>query len=148
MSRALAGLDPGTPCSPSTIRRYERWLVAMVNLASDRGAGVVALTDSPLSPLARSAEEAFFVSARGIGPFDSLMGGVALANLLVSAAAVRLRDPAAARLDAIEQAWTDSGAFLADNLTRSGRPALQGIPGDRSHPASHGDSTEPAAHHR
>ena len=109
---------------------------------------MVALTDSPLSPLARNAKEAFFVSARGIGPFDSLVGAMALANLLVSAAAVRLRDPAAARLDAIEQAWTDSGAFLADNLARSGRPASQGIPGGGSHQAGPSDSAEPAGHHR
>ncbi len=148
VSRSLAGLRPGDTLLAIDNHRYERWLVAMVNLARDRGAGVVALTDSPLSPLARNAKEAFFVSARGIGPFDSLVGAMALANLLVSAAAVRLRDPAAARLDAIEQAWTDSGAFLADNLARSGRPASQGIPGGGSHQAGPSDSAEPAGHHR
>ncbi len=83
VSRSLAGLRPGDTLLAIDNHRYERWLVAMVNLAIDRGAGVVALTDSPLSPLARNAKEAFFVSARGIGPFDSLVGGVALANLLV-----------------------------------------------------------------
>jgi DNA-binding MurR/RpiR family transcriptional regulator len=147
VSRSLAGLRPGDTLVGIDNHRYERWLVSMVNLAHDRGAKVVALTDSPLSPLAVNAMEAFFVSARGVGPFDSLVGGVALANLLVSAVAARLRGPAAARLDAIERAWTDSGAFVADNLTRSGRAALHGIPGEGPHPGGHAEPTDHARHH-
>jgi DNA-binding MurR/RpiR family transcriptional regulator len=148
VSRSLAGLRPGDTLVAIDNHRYERWLVSMVALARDRGADVVALTDSPLSPLAVNAKEAFFVSARGVGPFDSLVGWIALANLLTSAAAVRLRGTAAARLDAIEQAWSDSGALLADNLTRPGRAVLHGIPGDGPHPAGHPDSAEPAGNHR
>jgi hypothetical protein len=43
-----------------------------------------------------------------------MIGGIALANLLGSAVAARLRDSATDRLDAIEMAWTDSRALVAE----------------------------------
>lgn len=113
VSRAMAGLQPGDVLIAVDIHRYERCLLSMVRWAAERGADVVALTDSPLSPLASLAGEVFFISARGVGPFDSMTGGVALANLLAGAVAVRLRESAARRLDVIEMAWTASQALVA-----------------------------------
>lgn len=113
VSRAMAGLQPGDVLIAVDIHRYERCLLSMVRWAAERGADVVALTDSPLSPLASLAGEVFFISARGVGPFDSMTGGVALANLLAGAVAVRLRESAARRLDVIEMAWTASRALVA-----------------------------------
>jgi DNA-binding MurR/RpiR family transcriptional regulator len=115
VSRALAGLQPRDVVIAIDIHRYERSLLSTVRWAARRGAHVTALTDSPLSPLAPLADETFFVSARGVGPFDSMTGAMALANLLASAVAVRLRDSAAARLDAIEMAWSASRALVADH---------------------------------
>jgi DNA-binding MurR/RpiR family transcriptional regulator len=114
ISRSLAGLEPGDALVAIDIHRYERSLVSMVRWAQKRGADLIAVTDSPLSPLASDAAERFFFSARGVGPFDSMTGGIALANLIASSVAVRLRDTAAARLDAIEIAWTDSDALVAE----------------------------------
>ncbi len=114
VSGSLAGLRSGDALVAIDIHRYERSLVSMVQWARDRGADVVAITDGPLSPLASSAAETFFISARAIGPFDSMIGGIALANLLGSAVAARLRESAAARLDAIELAWTDSRALVVE----------------------------------
>ena len=73
----------------------------------------MAVTDSPLSPLVIGAAETFFISAQGVGPFDSVIGGVALANVLVAGVAARLRQSAPARLDAIEAAWSAVGALVA-----------------------------------
>ena len=114
VSRALAGLEAGDALVAIDIRRYERSLVSVARWAIGRGAAVVALTDSPLSPLVAGAHQTFFMSARGVGPFDSLTGGVALANTLVGAVAARLRESAPARLDAIEAAWTATGALVAE----------------------------------
>jgi DNA-binding MurR/RpiR family transcriptional regulator len=116
VSRSLAGLQAGDLLIAIDIHRYERSLVSMTRWAKGRGADVVALTDGPLSPLTANAVEAFFIAARGVGPFDSMIGGMALAHLLICAVAVRLRDSAADRLDAIELAWTDSHALVAEHL--------------------------------
>jgi hypothetical protein len=76
---------------------------------------VIAITDSPLSPLASLASETFFVAAQGVGPFDSLVGALALVNALVAAVAARLRQTATARLDAIEAAWKATNVLVADS---------------------------------
>lgn len=114
VSRALAGLAAGDVLVAIDIRRYERSLVSVVRWAGARRACVIALTDSPLSPLASGADHTFFMCARGVGPFDSLTGGVALANALVTAVAARLRQSASSRLDAIEAAWSATGALVAE----------------------------------
>jgi DNA-binding MurR/RpiR family transcriptional regulator len=122
VGRALTDLRPGDPMLAIDIHRYERSLVSMVDWARDRGARLIAVTDSPLSPLARQAAETFFMSARGVGPFDSVVGGVALANVLVSAVAAKMRETAAGRLDSIEAAWADWKALVVD-------PGLTGADG-------------------
>ena len=114
VGRAMADLQPGDVLVAIDIHRYERSLVRGVSLARDRGAEVIAITDGPLSPLITGARETFFICARGIGPFDSMVGGVALANVLIGAVAARVRSSAAGRLDAIEAAWAGWQAVVAD----------------------------------
>jgi DNA-binding MurR/RpiR family transcriptional regulator len=126
IGRRLAGLVEGDSLLAIDIRRYERWLVNLVNLAAERGAVITALTDSPLSPLVAPASEAYFFAARGVGPFDSLTGAISLVNAMAAAVAARLRPSATGRLDAIESAWATSHMLVAapggySPLTESGR---------------------------
>lgn len=114
VARQLAHVVDGDVLLAVDLRRYERWVLDAATLATDRGANVIAVTDSVLSPLARDAAAAFVVAAEGAGPFDSHVGTLALLNALTSGVARRLRSPAAARLDRVEQAWTDT-AVLTDS---------------------------------
>lgn len=137
VSRSLAGLEPGDTLVAIDIRRYERSLVGLSRWAAERGASIIAITDSPLSPLVAAAGEAFFIAAQGVGPFDSVTGGIALANVLSAGVAARLRQTAPARLDAIEAAWTAVGALVAEP---GGTSPLPGI--DRITPPNSGDSND------
>jgi DNA-binding MurR/RpiR family transcriptional regulator len=114
ISRQLAGLAEGDTLVALDIRRYERSVVGMLDWARQRGAATVAVTDSPLSPLMRGATERFYVTAQGVGPFDSMTGILALANALAAGVASRLRQTAVRRLDAVEAAWTEVGALVLD----------------------------------
>jgi DNA-binding MurR/RpiR family transcriptional regulator len=117
VSRGLAGLKSGDVVVAIDIQRYERWLIDTLQYISGLGAVIIALTDSPLSPLANPNAEThltFFVAAHGAGPFDSLVGMLALGNALVAGAASRLRSSAAERLDAIENAWNATDSLLAE----------------------------------
>jgi DNA-binding MurR/RpiR family transcriptional regulator len=113
-SKRLASLDRGDVLVAVDTRRYERWVLTVLRRGADQGASVIALTDSPLSPLATLAQETFFIGAQGVGPFDSLVGAIGLVNALVAAVAARLRQSAAARLDAIEAAWKATEALIAE----------------------------------
>jgi len=95
-------------------RRYERWVLDTSRLAGRRGAKIVALCDSALSPLADLAWCTFVVRAQAAGPFDSHVGTLALTNALLAGAAARLRRPASDRLDGIETAWREYGALIEE----------------------------------
>ncbi len=93
------------------LRRYERWLIDAQGEARANGAAVVAITDSVLSPLGRSADHAFVVEAASAGPFDSHVGTLALLDLLVADVATALRSSATERLDRLEAAWQRADAL-------------------------------------
>jgi DNA-binding MurR/RpiR family transcriptional regulator len=113
VARQMATAGPATVVVAVDLRRYERWVVRAVEAAVAAGAAAVAITDSPLSPLAARASVSFTVAAEGAGVFDSHVGTLALVNALVTGAAARLRPSATRRLDAVEAAWREAGA-LAD----------------------------------
>jgi DNA-binding MurR/RpiR family transcriptional regulator len=136
VSRALAGLEPSDTLVAIDIRRYERSLVGLTRWACERGAASIAVTDSPLSPLVAGATETFFISAQGVGPFDSVTGGIALANVLIAGVAARLRQSAPARLDAIEAAWSAVGALVAEP---GGSSPLAGIDRIAHRPGNDGE---------
>lgn len=114
IGRRVGGLAPGDLCVAIDIRRYERSLVRVLRWASGQGARVIAMTDSPLSPLATGAAETFIVAAQGVGPFDSMTGSLALANAMVAGVAARLRGTATLRLDTTEAAWRAADALVAE----------------------------------
>ncbi len=113
VSRRLATLEPADVLVAIDMRRYERWLLNVLRQGAAEGALIVAITDSPLSPLASMAAQTFLVAAQGVGPFDSLIGALALVNALIAGVAARLRQSATSRLDAIESAWGATGALVS-----------------------------------
>jgi DNA-binding MurR/RpiR family transcriptional regulator len=112
VARALAHVADHDVLVVLDIRRYDTWVLATAERARGRGASVIAITDSPLSPVADGAAATFTVSATGAGPFDSHVGTLALVNALVAGVAGRLRASATDRLDRVEQAWSDSDALV------------------------------------
>jgi DNA-binding MurR/RpiR family transcriptional regulator len=122
VKRHLAAVRSADVVVAMDIHRYERWLVKTLSwVAAERQPSVLALTDSPLSPLVAGATEAFFVAAEGVGPFDSMTASLALVNALVVGVAARLRDSATTRLDAIESAWLADRSLVAEpELAHSG----------------------------
>jgi len=109
--RSLALLREGDVVVAIDLRRYDRWVVEGAEAARSAGAWLVAITDSLLSPLGAVAARTFTVSAAGGGPFDSHVGTLSLANLLVAGVADRLRASATDRLDRAEAAWRAANAL-------------------------------------
>lgn len=112
VGRRLSAFTAADTVIAIDLRRYDRQVVRAVELAADNGAWVAAITDSPLSPLASRAAATFVVQADAVGPFDSHVGTLALADLLVAAVAERLREHASDRLDRAERTWRDHGMLV------------------------------------
>lgn len=111
VARLLADAGPSDVLVVIDLARYDRAVLDAAGRAADRGATLVALTDSALSPLASVAAVAFTASVTGAGPFDSHVGLLALANALLAGASARLRRSATDRLDQVEAAWRAAEAL-------------------------------------
>jgi DNA-binding MurR/RpiR family transcriptional regulator len=91
--------------------RYRRKVAEAARLLAQSGAAIVAITDSPLSPLVELTDNWCEIEVPAIGPFDSSVPAVAIAELLVARVARELHDEATARIDRIEALWEATGVF-------------------------------------
>ncbi len=109
--RTVALMEESDVLVTIDLRRYDRWLVDAARTAAQAGVWTVSIADSVLSPVAACAQRTLVVTAAGAGPFDSHVGTLALMNVLVAGAAVRLRGVATERLDRAEAAWRATNAL-------------------------------------
>jgi len=92
--------------------RYRRQVATATRVLADAGVTIVAITDSPLSPLVELADTWCEIEVPAIGPFDSSVPVVAIAELLVSQVAKGLHEEATTRIDRIEALWEETEVFL------------------------------------
>jgi DNA-binding MurR/RpiR family transcriptional regulator len=92
--------------------RYRRQVATAARVFKDAGVAVVAITDSPLSPLAELADTWCQIEVPAIGPFDSSSPVVFMCELLVAEVAKELQDDATNRIDRIEALWEETETFL------------------------------------
>lgn len=88
----VAHLSPDDVLVAIGVWRYVRSTVDAVDFARTQGATTVAITDSIVSPLARSAEHAFEVATEGAMHSLSMTGTMSLINALI--AGVSMANPA------------------------------------------------------
>jgi len=108
----LSDAGPGDTAVVFDFFRYRRQVVNATRVFADAGVTIVAITDSPLSPLVELADAWCEIEVPAIGPFDSSVPVVAMAELLVSQVAKGLHKEATARIDRIEALWKETNVFL------------------------------------
>ncbi len=92
--------------------RYRRQVAGATRVLAEAGVTVVAITDSPLSPLVELADTWCRIEVPAIGPFDSSVPVVAMCELLVARVAKELQEDATDRIDRIEALWEETEVFL------------------------------------
>ncbi len=92
--------------------RYRRVVATTSQILVESGVKIVAITDGPLSPLVELTDTWCEITVPAIGPFDSSVPVVAIAELLVAMVAKELHHEATARIDRIEKLWEDTEVFL------------------------------------
>jgi DNA-binding MurR/RpiR family transcriptional regulator len=110
-----ADLSDARPCDVVVVIdfiRYRRQVAETARVFADAGVTVVAITDSPLSPLVELADTWCQIVVPAIGPFDSSVPVVALCELLVAQVAKDLHEDATDRIDRIEALWEETEVFL------------------------------------
>jgi DNA-binding MurR/RpiR family transcriptional regulator len=101
---------------------YTRQTVEAVAQAREQGVKVIVLTDSQLSPIARLADHVLLFHAQSPSYFHSMVGGLALAEALVAAVAVRGGRKVLQRLSSVQQKLDSQGAYWGKRESTSRKP--------------------------
>jgi DNA-binding MurR/RpiR family transcriptional regulator len=115
IGKDLAGVGPDDVAVVFDFHRYRQTAVTAAQILADFGVEIIAVTDGPLSPLARLTDVWCGLHVPAIGPFDSSLPAVAMAELLVAEVAGQLQELATERIDRTESMWADTGTFYDEN---------------------------------
>ncbi|MCX8959282.1 MurR/RpiR family transcriptional regulator [Erwinia psidii] len=91
---------------------YSRESLAVLDAALKAGAHIVAITDSPVSPLAQSAHCTLLFSVDSPSFFPSVVSGMGLAECLLAMLVARHGRDAVSKIDNAEHYLIDSGAYV------------------------------------
>jgi DNA-binding MurR/RpiR family transcriptional regulator len=106
-------MDTGDVLVVIAFARYPADLIALVRYGHGLGRQILAITDSPLSPVLPLAEVALFAKVSVVDFVGSLAAPAALINCVVSELGVKMGEKAVERLQAIEDAAGAAGIFAS-----------------------------------
>jgi DNA-binding MurR/RpiR family transcriptional regulator len=84
-------------------RRYQADTIESARVASAQGCNVILFTDPWLSPASAGARQVIVTSVDTVGPFDSLVGAMAVVEAVVAAVLSRLGPRAHSRMENLEK---------------------------------------------
>ena len=108
---SILRIGPGDVLVGISFPRYSQSTVKGVRYAHDRGADVVSITDSELSPLYPLSSVALMARSDMISFVDSLVAPFSLLNALILAAGHRKNADIAQIFDRLENIWDEYGVF-------------------------------------
>ena len=109
--RDLSGASKHDAAVVFDFARYRRSSVFAAQALLDVGVSLVAITDSPLSPLAGLTDLWCELNVPAVGPFDSSLPAVLAAELLVFEVAEELGSTVHPRIDRLERIWKQTDTF-------------------------------------
>ena len=112
IGRTLGGATPADTAVVLDFLRYRRMTQLAAESLVQRGLTLVAITDGPLSPLASLTDLWCHVTVPAVGPFDSSLPAVVVAEMLVAQVARDMPEAATTRIDETEALWESTETFL------------------------------------
>ncbi|MBQ8345113.1 MAG: MurR/RpiR family transcriptional regulator [Clostridia bacterium] len=94
--------------------RYSKKCVKAASFAAHSGADVIAVTDSPLSPLGEYADQLLIAKSDMASFTDSLVAPLSLLNALIVAVARQKEEELSVRLHQLEQIWDEYDVYDKD----------------------------------
>ena len=91
--------------------RYSKKAVKTMKYASAQKATTVAITDSPLSPLAQYASHVLLARSDMVSFVDSLVGPLSVINALIVTVAIKKKNEVADTLRKIEEIWDEYSVY-------------------------------------
>ena len=94
-----------------TFPRYSTRTVEAVQVAKAKGAKVIAITDSTLSPIAPPADYALMARSDMASFVDSLVAPLSLINAIIVACGLNRKESVASYFEELERMWEDSNVY-------------------------------------
>ena len=107
----MVHIGPGDVLVSISFPRYSKMAIHAVEFACRRGGDVVAVTDSPMSPMYKMASASLLASSDMISFVDSMAAPLSLLNALILAVGQQRRDDLSATLAEMEQVWSKYSIF-------------------------------------
>lgn len=99
--------------------RYSTMAVEAMNFAHDRGAQVVAITDSMISPLVANADEVLLARSDIASVVDTLVAPLSLINALLVAIVIERKDEIIQTFAALEEVWKEQNVYALGNTEKA-----------------------------
>ena len=104
-------VGPGDVLFGISFPRYSKRTLSAMKYARDRGARVIALTDSQLSPLARVADHVLLARSDMASFVDSLVARLSVINALIVAVGMSRRDEIEQTFNKLERIWEEYDVY-------------------------------------
>ena len=104
-------VGPGDVLFGISFPRYSKRTLSAMKYARDRGARVLALTDSQLSPLARVADHVLLARSDMASFVDSLVAPLSVINALIVAVGMSRRDEIEQTFNKLERIWEEYDVY-------------------------------------
>jgi DNA-binding MurR/RpiR family transcriptional regulator len=107
MFEQVLRVDKGDLVIGISFPRYSKRTVKAMQYAHDRGADVVAITDSPLSPIAQISSYVLYAKSDMASFVDSLVAPLSLINALIVAIGFRKKEDISNIFESLEHVWEE-----------------------------------------
>ena len=107
----IMNINEGDVMGALSFPRYSRRISGAVSFARNSGAHVIAITDSPVSPIAAQASQALYAKSDMASFADSLAAPLSLINALVVAVSRKKQNELTVRLRQLERIWEEYNVY-------------------------------------
>jgi len=91
--------------------RYSKRTIRGLSFAKERGAKVIAITDSNISPITKIAHYSLIARSDMASFVDSLVAPLSVINALIAAVGMRRKDETYAKFQTLENIWVENGVY-------------------------------------
>lgn len=106
--------------------RYSTMAVDVMHFARVRGADVIALTDSMISPLVSQADHLLIARSDMASVVDSLVAPLSMINALIVATVIAKKEDVKKTFMALEQVWNEQGIYANSETVKKDNTSENG----------------------
>ncbi|MBQ8398101.1 MAG: MurR/RpiR family transcriptional regulator [Clostridia bacterium] len=111
MFERIMRIGPGDVMIALSFPRYSKRTINAVEYAREAGANIIAITDSPLSPIAQYADQLLTAQSDMVSFVDSLVAPLSLINAMIAAVSMKKQEELDVLFRRLENIWDEYDVY-------------------------------------